>query len=107
MGAAADGKTQTMILRSTLLIVVLVLLALPSGGRADERDTCGLRYGDWCPSYRGDPWNRHKNAAACKADLKCYGIGYSGESAVACMPDERGFAFNCPTVGCTSNPPKR
>jgi hypothetical protein len=62
---------------------------------------------DWCPSYRGDPCNRHKNTTACKADLKCYGMGYRGESVVPCMPDERGFAFNCPTVGCTSNPPKR
>jgi hypothetical protein len=31
---------------------------------------------------------------------------YQGESVVACQLDGRGFASNCPTVGCTSTPPR-
>ena len=41
------------------------------------------------------------------ADLRCYGMPYRGESFVPCFLDARGFASNCPTVGCTSRrPPK-
>jgi hypothetical protein len=32
---------------------------------------------------------------------------YRGESVVACLLDSRGFASNCPTVGCSSTPPRR
>ena len=35
------------------------------------------------------------------------GMRYRGESVIACILDERGFASNCPTVGCTSDPPAR
>ena len=108
MGATADSKMQTMMVRSTLLIINLVLLAGASEGQANGRQTCGITLGDWCPSYRGDPCNRHKNTATCSADPKCYGMPYRGESLIACMFDERGFASNCPTVGCTGKrPPKR
>jgi len=106
MGPAADGKTQTMMFRSTLLIVVFVLLSLPQA-QANGRRPCGMSPSDWCLSYRGDPCNRHKNTEACKADPKCYGMPYRGESFIACMFDERGFASNCPTVGCTSKRPPR
>jgi len=87
--------------------MTLVLLTSASEGQANGRRTCGLKLGDWCQSYRGDSCNRHKNTAACQADLKCYGMPYKGEPLIACMVDERGFASNCPTVGCTSNRPKR
>jgi hypothetical protein len=96
-----------MIVRSSLLILSLVLLLCASEGRANGRRICGTSPGDWCPSYRGDPCNRHKSADACRTDPKCYGMPYRGESLIACMYDERGYASNCPTVGCTSRPPKR
>ncbi len=102
-----DGKMQTMMVRSTLLITVLMLLLGVSEGLAVGRQTCGVKLGDWCRSYRGDPCNRHKSTATCKADRKCYGMPYKGESFVACIFDERGFASNCPTVGCTRKAPKR
>jgi hypothetical protein len=107
MGLKANGKSQTMMVRSTLLIIVLVLLVLLSEGQADSRRLCGTAIGDWCPSYRGDPCGRHKNTAACKADPKCYGMPYRGVSFIPCFLDKRGFASNCPTVGCTSKRPPR
>ena len=106
MGATADSKMQTMMVRSTLLIIILVLLTYASEGWASGRRECGISLKDWCPSYRGDPCNRHKNTAACVADPKCFGMPYRGESLIACVFDERGFGSNCPTVGCTSRPPK-
>lgn len=66
---------------------------------------CGLSPKDWCPAPAGDPCGRHRNAADCRADAQCYGMPYRGESVVACILDERGFASNCPTVGCTSTSP--
>ena len=107
MAGTANGKMQTMMARSTLLIISFVLLAIPSGGNAgaQARRDCGTHVEDWCPSHRGDRCNRHKTTAACKADLKCYGMPYRGESFIPCFLDERGFASNCPTVGCTSRRP--
>jgi hypothetical protein len=32
---------------------------------------------------------------------------YRGESMEACLPGERGFSPNCPTVGCISTLPAR
>jgi hypothetical protein len=112
MGVTADGKMQTMMVRSSLLITFSLLLALvpeaQANGRRDvARRDCGTRLEDWCPSYRGDPCNRHKTTAACKADRKCFGMPYRGVSFVPCFLDERGFASNCPTVGCTSRRPPR
>ncbi len=63
---------------------------------------CGLSPSDWCPSPPGDPCGAHKDAASCKADARCNGMRYRGESVVACQYDARGFATNCPTVGCIS-----
>jgi len=94
-------------IRSLLLMSILVLLACSPESQANGRTTCGMKLGDWCPSYRGDPCNRHKTIDTCKADPKCYGMPYRGESLIACMLDERGFASNCPTVGCTSRRPRR
>jgi hypothetical protein len=68
---------------------------------------CGVGLSDWCPSYRGDRCNRHRNSETCRADPKCFGMPYRGESLMPCLFDERGFASNCPTVGCSSLPPNR
>ena len=67
---------------------------------------CGFSTTDWCPAPANDPCGRHKTAAACMADNACHGVRYRGESAVACHFDARGFASNCPTVGCVSAPKK-
>jgi hypothetical protein len=94
-----------MIQPSTLLIVVgFLALSAPAG--AAER-ACGTAPGDWCPAPAGDPCGRHRDAVACRADPACYAMPYRGESMEACLPGERGFSPNCPTVGCTSAPPKR
>jgi hypothetical protein len=63
---------------------------------------CGMRSTDWCASPPGDPCGDHKDQASCRADARCKGQVYGGESAVACIVDDRGFASNCPTVGCLS-----
>lgn len=84
---------------ATLFFLVLGL------GPALANDFCGLGPSDWCPAPAGDPCGRHKTASECKADKACYGMEYRGESVVACRFDERGFASNCPTVGCTSQKP--
>jgi hypothetical protein len=66
---------------------------------------CGLSWGDWCRAPAGDICGRHKDTASCKTDPACYGMPYRGEAFAACIFDARGFAFNCPAVGCTSTPP--
>jgi hypothetical protein len=58
--------------------------------------------GDWCPAPAGDPCGAHRDVASCRADERCVGMRYRGESVVACRFDARGFAKNCPTVGCMS-----
>ena len=63
---------------------------------------CGGNISDWCPSPPGDPCGEHKDQASCKADARCKGMRYRGESLVACKYDDRGFASNCPSVGCVS-----
>ncbi len=63
---------------------------------------CGMKTTDWCPAPAGDPCGAHKTKASCMADARCGGIHYRGESFVACQFDDRGFASNCPTVGCKS-----
>lgn len=66
---------------------------------------CGLYSDDWCRAPPGDICGRHKNTASCQADPACYGTPYRGRGFAACIFDARGFAFNCPAVGCTSRPP--
>jgi hypothetical protein len=63
---------------------------------------CGMSPSDWCPSPPGDPCGVHKNVKDCRADKRCKGMPYRGESFVACKDDGTGFASNCPTVGCIS-----
>jgi hypothetical protein len=83
----------------------LVLISLTTIAPASAGVPCGFGPGDWCPAPAGDLCGRHRTAAECKADKACYGMEYRGESVVACRFDDRGFASNCPTVGCTSQRP--
>ena len=88
-------------------LLPLALAGLLSGSvsAAAQSLPCGMSPRDWCPAPAGDPCGRHRTAADCRADAACYGMPYRGESVEACILDERGFASNCPTVGCTSVPP--
>jgi hypothetical protein len=80
-------------------VALLALLTLPASlVRADN--FCGARTNDWCTSAKDGACGRHMNEADCRADAKCVAMRYEGESVVACNWDERGFADNCPTVGC-------
>lgn len=87
------------------VLAVLMVAAAPAPAAAQSRP-CGLNPSDWCAAPAGDPCGRHRNVAACRADPACYGMPYQGESVVACQLDARGFASNCPTVGCTSTRPR-
>jgi hypothetical protein len=86
-------------------LAVLMVAAVPAPAAAQSRP-CGINPSDWCSAPAGDPCGRHRTVAACRADPACYGMPYQGESVVACQLDARGFASNCPTVGCTSTPPR-
>jgi hypothetical protein len=91
-----------------LAVVIALLIPLPAmAADLPPESNCGLSPGDWCPSPPGDPCGLHKDRASCQADPACSGVPYRGESVVACQVDERGFASNCPTVGCVSAPPMR
>jgi len=63
---------------------------------------CGMSVDDWCAAPAGDPCGEHRDTASCRADPRCEGVAYRGESLVACALDPRCFASNCPTVGCVS-----
>jgi len=95
------------IFRSLSLLALAALTAATAPAWAAEQSrTCGMNPNEWCPAPPGDPCGRHRNVAACRADPACYGMRYEGQSLVACTLDARGFASNCPTVGCTSTPPR-
>ena len=83
--------------------VLLLAFVVPAAAEGP----CGFSPNDWCPAQLSDPCGRHGDAKACKKDSACYGVAYKGESVVACKFDDRGFGINCPTVGCTSERPKR
>ncbi len=97
-----------------LVLVLGAILALPGcrngaapasappAAQAAGDVPCGWRTSDWCPSPPGDPCGRHKDTAACRADKKCKGMPYRGESYAPCVDDGTGFARNCPSVGCIS-----
>lgn|SRR6516165_7331611 len=90
------------------LLVAIVTLSTAGTFAADAPPPdCGLATSDWCPAPAGDRCGVHKDVASCKADPACFGMPYRGESLVACRLDSRGFASNCPTVGCSSVPPKQ
>jgi hypothetical protein len=63
------------------------------------RLNCGFSTTDWCP-VDGDPCSANHDGSACKADPRCEALRYRGESAVACITDDRCFASNCPAIGC-------
>jgi hypothetical protein len=61
---------------------------------------CGTSPDDWCPAPEGDPCGAHQTVAECRADPRCGGLRYRGESLLGCRRDARGFGVGCPTVGC-------
>ncbi|MCB9583401.1 MAG: hypothetical protein H6717_40590 [Polyangiaceae bacterium] len=79
-----------------LLVCAAALLSCRSTSKA----SCGERPDDWCTAVSGDPCAKHTDAKACEADPKCEALSYRGESAAACMTDDRCFASNCPAIGC-------
>lgn len=79
--------------------IVLVFALLPVTF-ARAANTCGASIDDWCTSPNDGACGRHMNEKDCRADSNCAAVRYSGESVVACHWDERGFADNCPAVGC-------
>ena len=95
----------TMILRAIFISALLIVTTATHAGAQGR--LCGMGGTDWCPAPPGDTCGRYHSTASCKADPKCFGMPYRGESVVACILDTRGFASNCPTVGCTSTPPRR
>ena len=86
--------------------VFFCLLLLTGAPAPAQEGFCGTDPGHWCASPAGDPCGRHKTAEACRADNACHGMRYRGTSTIACLWDARGFASNCPTVGCVSAPKK-
>jgi hypothetical protein len=63
---------------------------------------CTQQVEGWCGGPNGDPCAQHADVGSCRADERCEGIGYTGESMVACASDARCFTSNCPTKGCIS-----
>lgn len=84
------------------LLVATSTLAGATTGAPSPESACGFSVGDWCPGPAGDACGRHSDEESCRADTRCRGLPYRGESAVACMPDGHGFSSNCPAVGCVS-----
>jgi hypothetical protein len=82
--------------------VSAALLALAIAGEAGAASLCGMSPRDWCQAPDGDICNAHRDAASCRADMRCTAMRYRGESVVACIYDARGFPTNCPVVGCIS-----
>jgi hypothetical protein len=79
--------------------LALVLIFAPACF-AQAANFCGGSATDWCTSAKDGACGRHANEADCRADAACVALRYSGESLVACHWDKRGFADNCPAVGC-------
>lgn len=90
----------TALIFSSLVFAVVVAAGAPPAEA--QPIACGIGPTDWCPAPAGDPCGRHRTREACRADPACVGLRYRGESVVACRWDARGFATNCPTVGCVS-----
>jgi hypothetical protein len=86
-----------MVVLRSLIILFCILLQVQV---AQAANPCGMSPGDWCTKPSDGPCGRHIDAVECRADPACSGMEYSGESAIACHWDKRGFADNCPTVGC-------
>ena len=90
------------------LVIACLCLALAGGACSAptappapaRKASCGAAPGDWCTSAADGPCGAHPDQASCRADDRCEGMPYRGESVVACMPDGKGFWSNCPAVGC-------
>lgn len=85
-----------------LAFVIVVVIGCTGAAKPKPKNPCGLSGSDWCPSPKGDPCGAHKDVTSCKADKRCKGMPYAGESVIACADDGSGFSPNCPTVGCIS-----
>jgi hypothetical protein len=83
-------------------VATLVVLGAAGARPVRTAPPCGMSTDDWCPSPAGDPCGDHRDEKSCRADSKCRGLPYRGESYVPCIPDGKGFSENCPTVGCIS-----
>ena len=92
-----------MLYIATLLLGTILLTAGPEGEVRAFPD-CQYTPRGWCPGVPGDPCGAHANEALCRADKRCAGLPYQGESFVACLSDGHGFASNCPAVGCRMAP---
>ncbi len=88
----------------TSAIIAAIILPIFAQSAAAQNLSCGKSPSDWCASPAGDPCGRHRTKAACMADNACHGMRYHGESVIACIFDARGFAENCPAVGCVRAP---
>jgi hypothetical protein len=104
LAQSGNGKAQTIMMHRSTILMIAIQLASPTAGFAAGE--CGTGMDEWCPAPPGDPCGQYRNVSECKADAKCYGMPYRGVSFLPCVLDERGFGVNCPTVGCTSTPPK-
>ena len=76
--------------------------APPDAAPAQLDAACPSRPSAWCASPPGDPCGEHRDVPSCRADSRCKGMRYTGESFVACKDDGTGFSSNCPNVGCIS-----
>jgi hypothetical protein len=72
----------------------------PAPPPPERKPGCGRSPGDWCTSAADGPCGAHPDQDSCRADARCEGAPYRGESLVACTPDGKGFWTNCPAVGC-------
>ena len=81
---------------------MLAVSLLFSTVQAYPGDPCGLSPQDWCPPPASDPCSMYNSERSCRADKRCEGLPYRGESVMACIPDGTGFWTNCPAVGCRS-----
>lgn len=89
-------------LKTGFIFFLLVGLFAFSNCHAQPSNFCGMGIKDWCTVPSWDFCGSHKNTQECKADSNCQGIPYRGESMIPCQYDEKGYATNCPTVGCAS-----
>ena len=108
-------------------ILSAALLVMQVADQPVRPSDCGMETTDWCtdpglpgfrvicvsrasPTYGPRPATPAAAIATwrpAKPTRNATAMPYQGLSCVPCMLDERGFASNCPTVGCTSTPPRR
>ena len=89
-----------LLLASICLALAGGACSAPSSPTAKPKANCGVSPDDWCTTAADGPCGAHPDQATCRADDRCQGMPYRGESVVACMPDGKGFWSNCPAVGC-------